>query len=128
MKNPKWYSNGSKYYKSVINALKKSGFKLADDEMAEIYSKFAFADGYPYWHDDLPASIRSTEKNKYGFYSYSNHERSGGILGAIMYLSELHEGQEAWLMPVRDDGEYVSFCFDIAVGTREEVLETLKKL
>ena len=128
MKNPKWYSNGSKYYKSVINALRNAGFKLADDEMAEIYSKFAFADGYPYWHDDLPASIRSTEKNKYGFYSYSNHERSGGILGAILYLSELHEGQEAWLMPVFDDGEYISFCFDIAIGPREEVLETLKKL
>lgn len=118
------------WYDRHIRELVLAGFKLATAEMETLYEQMMGEHGYELRQSTYP-QISETKPNQYGLYAYGTHDRSEQIDDAITALAELHKSDiaadKAWLMPVLDDDEYVSWEFDIAVGTEQEVLETLRR-
>jgi len=120
------------FYKSKIRELVLAGFKLADAEMEQLYGELVGDrddDDFISWYLENRKStypqIRKT-KPHHGIYMYGTHDRSESVEDAIVEMGRLHKGTEAWVMPVFDDQEYVSFEFDVIVGSREDVLKTLR--
>jgi len=121
------------YYLKHIRELVEGGFKMATPEMATEYDKLWYRhnDCFP-WVEDRKSTYPSIRKTKptLGMFHYGTHDRSEGIYDAITSLVGIHkvdiEAGKAWLMPVFDDEEYVSWEFDIVVGTEAEVLALVK--
>lgn len=122
------------YFTRTIRSLTEAGFKLATPAMAEAYEK---AIGkydketlcWPYFEERSAASIARTEANRLGLFAYSTHSRSENIEDAIDELARIHakdiRAGRAWLMPVLDDKECVSWDFDIAVGDEQTIIANL---
>jgi hypothetical protein len=120
------------YYTRQIINLVRAGFKMADEEMEKLYTiLMGEYDNetyeFPLFTDRKSTypQIRKTEPTN-GIYQYGTHSRCENIDEAIKTLAELHKNDEAWLMPVLDDDEYVSFELDVIVGSREEVINILR--
>ena len=131
------------FYTQRIHELVLAGFKLADAEMEELYTKLVGEYDnetycWPYFEDrssTYPA-IRQTKPQGFnglpvdggvGVFAYGTHDRAERVEEAIIHMGYLHLNDEAWVMPVMDDEEYVSWDFDVIVGSREEVIETLRR-
>jgi hypothetical protein len=128
------------WFQRHIRDLNEAGFQLADADMETAYCDLvgSYSEEYGCWlyyeSEDRKSTypqITRTTPNRYGFFAYGTHDRSENIQDAIDKMAELHaddiKASRAWLMPVLDDDEYVSWEFDIAIGTKEDVVAMIKK-
>lgn len=126
-------NNGEKlnnYYGRVIRNM-ADGLNLATPEMTKAYTPnlpgVEGEAGEMFYVLEACASSAPEGKQIGPAVVMENHERSNPIDVIVQILTDKYRGKQAWLMPVADNQEYVSWTFVIIEGKEEEILSKIEE-